>query len=318
MSLLRRLRWPAGLAALVFGVALAVAAVAHAQTPREAPIPVLDSPVVDTTGTLDAASRATLEKRARDLQRRKGSQLQILVVTSTQPEDIAQYTQRVFDAWKLGRKGVDDGVLLVVAKDDHRVRIQTGYGLEGAIPDVLAGRIIQEYLVPKFRAGDFAGGIDDASQQLVRLVDGESLPPPMGDDAQMPSAMSDDSTQDQSGQSYPVRAPRSESPWFVYGALLLWFVVRGLTRHVPTLLRGSIMGALAGGLTWWILSIWPPAILIGLIGFILGLSKPGDRVASGGRWGSISSRSDDWSSGSGGGWSGGGGSSGGGGASGSW
>ena len=141
-----------------------------------APIPALDSPVVDTTGTLDAGTRQALEAQARALQQRKGSQLQVLVVPTTQPEDIAQYAVRAFDQWKLGREKVDDGVLLVVAKDDRRVRIEVGYGLEGAIPDATSARVIQEYLVPKFRAGDFAGGITDATGVLVKLIDGEPLP----------------------------------------------------------------------------------------------------------------------------------------------
>src|SRR5688500_3483208 len=124
-----------------------------------AAIPALTSPVVDTTGTLNAEQKQQLEQQALVLQQRKGSQLQVLMIPSTQPETIEQYTQRAFDQWKLGREGVDDAVILVVAKDDRRVRIQPGYGLEGAIPDAIANRIIQEYLVPKFRAGDFGGGI---------------------------------------------------------------------------------------------------------------------------------------------------------------
>ena len=157
---------------------LLVAAPAWAQS--LAAIPALDSPVVDTTGTLDATQKQQLEQQALALQQRKGSQLQVLIVPSTQPEDIFDYTQRVFDQWKLGRQGVDDAVILVVAKDDRRVRIHTGYGLEGAIPDAVANRVIQEYLVPKFRAGDYAGGVTDATAVLVKLIDGESLPAPDG------------------------------------------------------------------------------------------------------------------------------------------
>ncbi|MFT4249419.1 MAG: YgcG family protein [Pseudomonas sp.] len=144
-----------------------------------AAIPALGSPVVDQTGTLDAAQKQRLEQQALALQQSKGSQLQVLIVASTQPETIEEYTQRVFDAWKLGRKGVDDGVLLVVAKDDRRVRIQPGYGLEGAIPDAIANRVIQEYLVPQFRQGDYAGGIEQASAVLVKLIEGEDLPAPV-------------------------------------------------------------------------------------------------------------------------------------------
>src|SRR5690606_39475925 len=100
------------------------------------------------------------------------SRLQILMVPSTRQETIEQYTQRVFDQWKLGRKGVDEAVLLVVAKEDRTVRIQPGYGLEGAIPDITAGRVIREYLAPRFRQGDFVGGLEEASAQLVKLIDG--------------------------------------------------------------------------------------------------------------------------------------------------
>ena len=142
-----------------------------ARAQQLAAIPALDSPVVDTTGTLDAAAKQQLEQQALALQRSKGSQLQVLMVPSTKPEDIEQYTQRVFDAWKLGRKGVDDAVLIVVAKDDHAARIQPGYGLEGAIPDATAARVIQEYMAPKFRAGDYGGGLVDATAVLVKLVE---------------------------------------------------------------------------------------------------------------------------------------------------
>ncbi|MBU2049227.1 MAG: TPM domain-containing protein, partial [Gammaproteobacteria bacterium] len=128
---------------LLFCLALALPAWAQTQ----AAIPAMSSPVVDTTGTLDAAQIQALEAQALALQQRKGSQLQILMVPTTAPETIEQYTQRVFEQWSIGRKGVDDGVLLVVAKDDRRVRIEPGYGLEGAIPDAIANRVIQEYLV---------------------------------------------------------------------------------------------------------------------------------------------------------------------------
>lgn len=121
-------------------------------------IPPLDSPVIDTVGVLDADSRERLIQQALRLQQSKGSQLQILIVSSTAPESIDQYAQRVFDHWQLGRKGVDDGVLLLLALKDRSYRIQTGYGLEGAIPDVISNRVSNEYLVPKLREGDVAGG----------------------------------------------------------------------------------------------------------------------------------------------------------------
>ena len=159
---------------------------------NSAPIPPLDSPVVDTTGTLDAAQTRQLVQQAIDLQQRKGSQLQVLIVPTTQPEDIAQYTTRVFDTWQIGRKGLDDGVLLVVAKDDRRVRIEPGYDLEGAVPDAVANRIIQEYIAPSFRRGDYAGGISEATAVLSRLIEGEALPPPVSAHRQRDGAPSGD------------------------------------------------------------------------------------------------------------------------------
>ena len=263
----------------------------------------LTSPVVDTTNTLSAAELAQLEQQALALQQRKGSQLQILIVASTQPEDIAAYTQRVFDAWKLGRKGADDGVLLVVAKDDHRVRIQTGYGLEGAIPDAAAGRIIQEYLVPKFRANDYAGGITDASAQLVRLIDGEALPPPMA--------------------VAPERG--GDGDWFdgIFWAFFASIFARGLFGALPRLLRMALMGTLAAVILSFFTVPWWVIVIVSVIAAAIGASTPSGRYARDRGWGNIGSGG-GWSGGSssdssgGGGWSGGGGSSGGGGASGSW
>jgi uncharacterized protein len=166
-----------GRAIALLALCLAPLAPVWAQAPQVA-VPALDAPVVDTTATLDAAQTAVLTRQALQLQQRKGSQLQVLLVPSTGAETIEQYAQRVFDAWKLGRRGVDDGVLLLVAKDDHRVRIQTGYGLEGAIPDALANRIIEETLLPHFRDDDYAGGIAAARARRAGGLEGEPLPPP--------------------------------------------------------------------------------------------------------------------------------------------
>lgn len=270
-----------------------------------AAIPALDSPVVDTTGTLDAAREQQLEQQARALQAAKGSQLQVLVVASTQPETIEQYTQRVFDQWQLGRKGVDDAVILVVAKDDRRVRIQPGYGLEGAIPDAIANRIIQEYLAPKFRAGDFGGGIADATAQLARLMEGESLPP-------------------------PVSGNRAESrgggDWMfaLFAAFIAATFLRGLLSRAPKGLRSVVTGAGAGGVAWLLSSLLPVAGIAAFIGLVYGLmSASAGRYASHGGWGGFGGGGGGggWGGGGmggGGGWSGGGGMSGGGGASGSW
>ena len=288
---------------IVLMLLLCVCALAQAQ--QLAPIPALDSPVIDTTGTLDAATKQALEAQAFALQQRKGSQLQVLMVPTVQPEDIAQYAVRAFEQWKLGRKGVDDGVLLVVAKDDHRVRIEVGYGLEGAIPDATSERVIQEYLVPKFRADDYAGGITDATATLVKLIDGEPLPAPMADNRGKP---------DRGGDFI----------FALFAAFIVAQVVRGLFGRAPTLLRGLVGAGAAGGVAWLISSLLLVGGIGALIGFFFGLaSAPSGRYARDGGWGGFGGGGGGWGGGGGfggggGGWSGGGGMSGGGGASGSW
>ncbi|MFP7723467.1 TPM domain-containing protein [Lysobacter sp. A3-1-A15] len=273
-----------------------------------AAIPALDSPVVDTTATLDAAARARLEAQAVDLHRRKGSQLQVLVVPTTQPEDIAQYAVRVFDQWRLGREGVDDGVLLLVAKDDRRVRIEVGYGLEGPIPDATASRVVQEYLVPRFREGDYAGGIEQATGVLVGLVDGEPLPPRMAGTARD-------------------RGAGGGGNWIfaLFAAVMVGQFVRAILGRAPRPFRALAGGLAAGGAAWMLASA-AIGVIGGFIGLVLGLSaSSGGRFARGGHghagtWGGFGGG--HWGGGGGGfgggGWSGGGGMSGGGGASGSW
>ncbi|MEO6383287.1 MAG: TPM domain-containing protein [Thermomonas sp.] len=270
-----------------------------------AAMPAFDSPVVDTTDTLDAASKRQLEQQALDLQQRKGSQLQVLMVATTVPETIEQYAVRAFEQFKLGRKGVDDGVLLVVAKDDHKVRIEVGYGLEGAIPDITAGRVIQEYMVPKFRQGDYAGGIIDATGQLVGLVDGEPLPEPVASNR----------TGADSGGSWL---------FALFASLIVGQVARGFFGRLPAGIRALLGGGASGGIAWLLSS----ALLVGglgaVIGFFIGIaSGGGGRYARNRNWGGFGGGGfggggfGGGSSG-GGGWSGGGGMSGGGGASGSW
>lgn len=272
---------------------------------QDAPIPRFDSPVVDTTGTLDAGTRAQLERQALDLQQRKGAQLQVLMIPGTQPESIEAYAVRAFESFKLGRKGIDDGVLLVVAKDDRKVRIEVGYGLEGAIPDIAAGRVIQEYLVPKFRAGDYAGGIVDATAQLVKLVDGEPLPEPVADHA--------------------TGADRGAGWLFaLFVAFIVGQVARGMFSRLPAGLRALLGGGASGGVAWMLSSVLLVGGLGAFIGVLLGLASGGGggryaRDRGWGGWGGGGMGGGGWSGGSsGGGWSGGGGMSGGGGASGGW
>ena len=157
-------------------VSVDVADAAQEQAPSSVAVPRLESPVTDLTGTLGNDWIATMTQRLMALQQRKGSQLAVLMVPSTGEDSIEQYATRVFEQWRLGRQGVDDGVLVLVAKDDRTMRIEVGYGLEGAIPDVIAGRIIREEMVPAFRNGDFADGIEKAVGVLERLIDGETLP----------------------------------------------------------------------------------------------------------------------------------------------
>ncbi|MBB4866207.1 uncharacterized protein HNP46_005112 [Pseudomonas nitritireducens] len=141
-------------------------------------VPELKSPVTDLTGTLDSGTIITLKQRLLALQQRKGSQIAILMLPTTGQDSIEQFATRVFEQWRLGRQGIDDGVLVLIAKDDRRMRIEVGYGLEGAIPDVVASRIIREEMVPAFRAGDFAGGIERTVDRLEQLIDGETFAEP--------------------------------------------------------------------------------------------------------------------------------------------
>jgi len=159
--------------ALLLALALATIAVA------DVPVPVLHQHVTDLTGTLAPADIDRLEQRLAALEARKGSQVAVLLVPTTQPETIEQFALKVADQNALGRKGVDDGVLLLVAMQDRKARIDTRYGLEGAIPDAIAKRLITSYLEPHFRAGDYAGGLDETTAALVKLIDGEPLPAPM-------------------------------------------------------------------------------------------------------------------------------------------
>lgn len=271
-------------------------------------MPTLRARVTDTTGTLDAAALGRIESVLAALEAAKGSQIAVLLVSTTGGESIEAYAVRAFEQWGIGRKGIDDGLLLVVARDDRAMRIEVGYGLEGAVPDAVAHRVIQEYLVPKFRAGDFAGGIEAAVSALARLVQGESLPPPMSGNA----------------------AREPVTPEFVPLLVMLFFlatIVRGALGGAHSAVRGTLTaavvaaaGRLAFGAPWWLVGA------LALFGFVYGVSRvaPG-RFARRGSWGGLGGGG--WSSGGGGGWggggggggwSGGGGRSGGGGASGRW
>jgi uncharacterized protein len=177
-----RVRLRAGLA-LPLLLALSLAAAAQAPAPGLQPIPKLTARVTDLTGTLTAEQQTALEQKLAAFEAAKGSQLAVLMVPTTHPEEIEQYSIRVVDEWKLGRgtvggKKVDDGALLLIAKDDHRMRIEVGYGLEGVLTDAMSNRIISETIVPAFREGNFYEGIDGGLDQMMKLIQGEPLPPP--------------------------------------------------------------------------------------------------------------------------------------------
>jgi uncharacterized protein len=287
------------------GCLFALAVIAAEGDPQA--IPPLKAHVTDLTGTLTADQEQSLEADLTALEQRKGSQLGVLIIATTQPEDIAQYAIRAFDQWKLGRKGIDDGVLLLVAKDDRHVRIEVARGLEGAIPDAAAARIIREYITPKFRAGDFFGGLHDATDALTKLIDGEALPPPL--------------TDERSGARRHGGSDLFNAVVFAFFAIL-W--ARAMFGRLPGPPRGGLVG-IVGGAAAWLLSggVVPLAVGLGVLGLILGLlggGGGGGGFANRGGWGGFGGGGFGGGGfgGGGGGFSGGGGISAGGGASGSW
>jgi uncharacterized protein len=285
----------AGGVALLLCAALAGAGPAFAQA--LVPVPPLERRVTDLTGTLSPQAQERLESRLAALQQEKGSQVAILLVPTTQPEDIAAYSIRVAGQWQLGRKGVDDGVLLLVAKDDRALRIEVGYGLEGVLPDAVARRIVSDVIAPYFRQGDYEGGLEAGVERIVSVVQGEPLPEP------------ERGWQDQA---------RDSPAWL---PLLLIFAVvgGGILRAVFGRFGGAALtGGLAGGIVWLLVHVLGVALLAGAIAFVVALlgGLSGGGWASGGRGGR-----GGWGTGGGlgrGGFGGLGGGFGGGGASGRW
>jgi len=263
--------------------------VAYAQVP----VPPLTAHVIDQTGTLSAADRAALNDKLTRFERERGSQVVVLVLHTTQPEDITAYTQRLGDAWKLGRPGVGDGVLLVVAKDDRRMRIATAKAVEGALPDLLASRIIDQVIAPRFRANDYAGGLDAGLDQVLAHLRGESLPLP---------------------------APEAPDGWtdlWVF-ALFAAPILSAVCRQLFGQRLGSLVSGVAmGGMAWHLTALWWVALVAGLLGVLVGLvlSLLPTRVVQG-HTGLGSHHGGG--TGAGGFSAGGGGDFGGGGASGSW
>ena len=271
-------------------------------------VPPLTGRVVDQTGTLSAADIAGLTQTLKGLELRKGSQIAVLIVPTTEPDTIEQYSIRVAEAWKIGRKKVDDGALLVIAKDDHKLRIEVGYGLEGALTDVTSRRIIDEIITPKFRNGDFAGGISAGVDRMIGVIDGEPLPAP------------------QPQQSFGGSQERFD---LLFNPLVLFgiFVGGALLRTVLGRLIGSVAtGGFVGVLAWLLVGSLIFSAISAVVAFAFAMFAEGIGSSNGrsGNW-SGGSRGSSWggssggsSSSDGGGFSGGGGSFGGGGASGSW
>ncbi len=279
-------------------------------------VPPLSGRVIDQTGTLTSAQSGALSGKLAAIESERGAQVVVLVVPTTSPEDIASFTHRVGDQWKIGRRDVGDGVLLVVAKDDRRVNISTTKTLEGAIPDIAAGRIISEQITPAFRAGDFAGGLNRAVDQIGKLIAGENLPEPSPD--------SRGADRQRGGFGF------NDLAIFLFVAvpILGGLLTRGFGRKGGALLAGGALGALG----WWITASLLVGIGAGVVAmFLIGVMGMGGGRGGGGGGGGIgpivwggggggfSGGGGGFDSGGGGGFSsGGGGDFGGGGASGSW
>lgn len=283
---------------IVRALVLTLLAAAGSLARAEVAVPPLTARVTDQTATLTPDQVQGLEQTLRAFEARKGSQIAVLIVPTTQPETIEQYGIRVADQWKLGRKGIDDAAILIVAKNDRTLRIEVGYGLEGALNDATSKRIISEIIVPQFRQGDFAGGITAGVDRMIRVIDGEPLPEP---------------SSNTSGDT--------EVRQYVLVLLLVALVVGGVLRAVFGKVPGAILtGGVLGYLTWMIASAISIAVVAGLIAFfvtLLGGGMIGPRMGgmAGGRY-----RGDGFGGGFGGagGFRGGGGGFGGGGASGRW
>jgi uncharacterized protein len=283
---------------------LALALITAMPVLADVAVPPLTGRVVDLTGSLGRTQIDEISVRLRQLEDSKGSQIAVLMLPSVKPETIEQYSMRVAEAWKIGRRKTDDGVLVVIAKNDHRMRIEVGRGLEGAIPDITAGRVIDEDFTPSFKKNDYATGITHGIDRLIRLIEGEPLPPPtkLGTpDAGTASSASD------AGMLLII---------FVVASVVIGALLNGLIGHLPGSLTtaagvGLLTGLLAGAAMGVVATI--AAFVLALMStFILQAIAEGS-LSSGGSWSSSGGGSSDSGS-----FSGGGGDFAGGGASGDW
>ncbi|MDD5329557.1 MAG: YgcG family protein [Sulfuricella sp.] len=258
----------------------------------EVAVPPLAARVTDLTATLQPGQRTALEQTLKAFEDKKGSQIAILIVPTTQPETIEQYSIRVAESWQLGRKGVDDGVLLLVARNDRKMRIEVGYGLEGAIPDAVAKRIVSEVMTPYFKQGDYYGGIGAGVERIVKVIEGEPLPEKKSTRKGSKAAFNGD--------------------WLVI-AFIVAMVLGGAMRALfGQFFGGLAAGAIATFVAWLLFASLFFALVAGALVFVLTLVGR----SGGGGW--YSGGGGGWSGGDGGGFSGGGGGFGGGGASGDW
>ena len=269
-------------------------------------IPKLASRVTDLTGTLAADQVQALESKLAAFETKKGSQIAILIVPTTEPEDIAEFAIKVFDLNLIGRKGVDDGLIIIVAKNDRKLRIEVGYGLEGVIPDAIAKRVTSEIIKPYFKNNDYFGGINAGVDKIISLVEGEKLPEPVPEQ-----------------QQYSQQDP-GNFIFLLFGGLFAGSMLSSMFGRTA---GGLLAGIGSAGIASFFLGFGLGAILIGIIVFFLTSANSGGGGGGwsnggggyGGGYGGYYGGGGSWSGGSSGGsWSGGGGSSGGGGASDSW
>jgi uncharacterized protein len=265
---------------------------AHAQALL--PVPALTARVIDQTGTLDASQRQALEARLAAFEQQKGSQIVVLMVPTTQPEDIAGYANRVANDWKIGRRAVGDGVLLIVAKDDRKMRIEVAKTLEGAVPDIAAAQIIDDAMKPRFRDNDFAGGLNAATDQLIARIQGEALP--------------------EVERRSDARSGGFGFDWESLAIFLFFAVIVGapIARRIfGAKLAPFVMGLGVGGVAMAITATVLVAAVAGIAALVVTLMAGVGPLVSGGRRGG--GYGGGWSTGGGGGgWSGGSSSSGGG------
>ena len=286
----------------IWGLVALFSGPVRAQEPL--PVPALTARVMDATGTLSATQREALEGKLAAFEAQAGPQIVVLMVATTQPEDIAAFTQRVGETWKIGRRDVGDGLLLVVAKNDRRLWIAPAKALEGAVPDLAARQIARDIITPAFKTGDYAGGLDKGVDALIARIRGEGLPEPA---RRSPGAAADDGFQ-------------------VEDLLAFLFVAVPVAGGLLSAMVGRKLGALltggaAGGVVWWVTQSLLLGVGAGVVGLLVvgvlglgsalrGLGGQGGRRSRGDRSGPVVFGDGGWSRG-GGGWSGGGGGGGG-------